>query len=67
MTFNAFKTTGQPSVCSPICLDLQQQQQKKTSKVRVIVHWWPVDSPQKGTVKQKMFPMDDVIMIYHIH
>ena len=27
------------------------------------IHWWPVNSPHKGSVKQKMFPFDDVIMI----
>ena len=26
------------------------------------IHWWPVNSPHKGTVTRKMFPFDDVIM-----
>ena len=26
------------------------------------IHRWPVDSPQKGPVTWKMFPLDDVIM-----
>ena len=26
------------------------------------IHRWPVNSPQKGPVTQKMFPFDDVIM-----
>ena len=27
------------------------------------IHRWPVNSPHKGPVKRKMFPLDDVIMI----
>ena len=27
------------------------------------IHRWPVNSPHKGPVTQKMFPLDDVIMI----
>ena len=26
------------------------------------IHWWPVNSPHKGPVTRKMFPIDDVIM-----
>ena len=42
---------------------------KETSKLRVTglcggIHRWPVDSPYKGLVTQKMFPFDDVIMVY---
>ena len=29
------------------------------------IHWWPVNSPHKGPVMQKMFPFDDVIMQCH--
>ena len=29
------------------------------------IHQWPVNSPQKGSVTQKMFPFDDVIMWNH--
>ena len=27
------------------------------------IHRWPVNSPQKGQVKRKMFPFYDVIML----
>ena len=43
---------------------------KKTSKHQSVTglydrnHRWPVDSPHKGPVTQKMFPFDDVIMHY---
>ena len=41
--------------------------QENTSKLCVTgllwgIHWWPVNSPHKGPVTQKMFPFDDVIM-----
>ena len=28
------------------------------------IHWWPVNSPYKGPVTRKMFPFDNVIMIW---
>ena len=28
------------------------------------IHWWRVNSPHKGPVTRKMFPFDDVIMIF---
>ena len=30
-------------------------------------HRWPVNSPHKGPVTRKMFPFDDVIMIYIVN
>ena len=47
--------------------NLFRHRSKKTSKLRVIglcegIHQWPVDSPRKGPVTQKMFPFDDIIM-----
>ena len=27
------------------------------------IHWWPVNSPHKGPVTQKMFPFDDIIIL----
>ena len=42
---------------------------KKTSKFRVTgfvrgIHRWPMDSPHKRPVTRKIFPFDDVIMIW---
>ena len=41
---------------------------KKTSKLRPAraIHRWPVNSPHKGPVAQKMFQFDDVIMTRNI-
>ena len=41
---------------------LFRRRTKKISKLHVIVSLWPVNSPQKGPVTQKMFPLDYVIM-----
>ena len=43
---------------------LVQAQIKKPIKVAFVrgIHQWPVDSPHKVPVTQKMFPFDDVIM-----
>ena len=30
------------------------------------IHRWPVDSPHKGPVTQKMFPFNDVIMVWFL-
>ena len=45
-----------------------RRRSKKTSKLRVTglvrrIHWWLVNSPHKGPVTRKMFPIDDVIML----
>ena len=47
---------------------LFRRRSKKTSKFSATVflkgiHWWPVNSPHKGPVMQKMFPFDDVIIL----
>ena len=31
------------------------------------IHRWPLNSPHKRPVTRKMFPFDDVIMVYSIH
>ena len=55
----------QPHDC--LLSHLFRRRSKKTTKLRVTglcegIHWWPVNSPDKGPVTQKMFPFDDVIM-----
>ena len=41
----------------------QRRYQSSASLVFVwVIHRWPVNSPRKGPVTQKMFPFDDVIM-----
>ena len=48
---------------------LFRRKSKKTSAALVFVwgiHRWPVNSPHKGPVTRKMFPYDDVIMLWII-
>ena len=41
----------------------QRKQQRSASLAFVLgIHWWPMNSPHKGPVTQKMFPFDDVTM-----
>ena len=61
-------------VSNHLCLDclpnrLLRRRSKKTSKLRVAgfvrgIHRWSVDSSHKGPVTRKMFPFDDVIMMF---
>ena len=48
-----------------------RRKSKKTSNSASVafvrgIHRWPVNSPHKGPVTRKMFPFDDVIMIFEI-
>ena len=48
---------------------LFRRSSKKTSKFHITglvrgINRWPVNSPHKGPVTRKMFPFDDVIMIF---
>ena len=62
-----FQITGIWTVCSTVFFF--RHTSKKTSNFYVTgfvpeIHRWPVDSPHKGTVTQKMFPFDDPTMIH---
>ena len=55
----------QPRDCFLNCLFRQRSNKHQGSASLAFVmgiHQWPVNSPQKGPVKRKMFPFDDVIM-----
>ena len=48
---------------------LFRRRSKKTSKFRISgvcrgIHPWPMNSSHKGPVTRKMFPFDDVIMVF---
>ena len=47
---------------------LFRRKSKKKSKLTSLafvrgIHWWVMNSPQKGPVTRKMFPFDDIIMV----
>ena len=55
----------QPHDCLLNCLFRPDQRKHQSSTSLAFVwgiHRWPVNSPHKGPVAQKMFPFDDVIM-----
>ena len=50
---------------STVCSGVDQRKHQSSASPTFVrgIHWWPVNSPHKGPVTQKMFPFDDVIMI----
>ena len=60
----AFQITGVLMVCST-AFQVQIKENTKAQRHWPLwgaIHRWPVNSPHKGPVTRKMFPIDDVIM-----
>ena len=53
-------------VYSTVHLGADQRKHQSSTSLAFVwgIHRWPVNSPHKGPVTRKMFPFDDVIMIY---
>ena len=53
-------------VYSTIYWGANQRKHQSSSSLAFVqgIHRWPVNSPHKGPVTRKMFPFDDVIVIY---
>ena len=51
-------------VCSTVYSSADQSKHLSSASLAFVrgIHRWPVNSPHKGPVTQKMFPFDDVIM-----
>ena len=64
MSVMASQITGVSSVYSTVCSDAAQRKHEGSASLAFVrgIHRWPVNSPHKGSVTQKMFPFDDVIM-----
>ena len=64
MSAIASQITGVSIVCSAVCSGENQRKRQSSASLAFLkgTHWWPVDSPNKGPVTQKIFPFDDVIM-----
>ena len=60
----AFEIIGVSIVCSTVYLgEFQRKHHSSVSLAFVrVVHRWLVDSPHKGPIMRKIFPVDDVIM-----
>ena len=54
-----------PIVYSTIYSDTDQRKHQSSASLAFVrgIHRWPVNSPHKWPVTQKMFPYDDVIML----
>ena len=62
MSAMASQITGVSSVYLTVCSADQRKNQSSTSLAFVRgIHRGPVNSPHKGPVTRKMFPIDDVI------
>ena len=61
----ASQTTSLTVVYSSIYSGADQRKHQSSTSLTFVrgIHRWPVNSPHKGPVTQKMFPFDDVIMM----
>ena len=62
----ASKITSLPIVCSTAYSGADQRKHQSSASLAFVrgIHRWPVNSPHKGPVTLKMFPFDDVIMVF---
>ena len=61
----ASEITSVSIVYSTVCSGADQRQHQRSISLAFErgIHQWPVNSPHKGTVMEKMFPFDDVITL----
>ena len=64
MSAMASQITGISIVYSTLCPGADQRKHQSSASLAFVrgIHRWPVNSPHKGPVTRKMFPLDDVIM-----
>ena len=64
MSAMASQITSVSIVCLNVCSGADQRKHQSSASLAFVtrIHRSPVDSPHKGTVTRKMFPLDDVIM-----
>ena len=64
----ASRITSLTIVYSTVHSGADQRKHQSSASLAFVrwIHWWPVNSPHKWPVTQKMFPFDDVI-IYFIY
>ena len=53
-------------VYSTICSGADNRKHQSSASLAFVrgIHRWPVNSPHKGPVTQKLFPFDDIIMLW---
>ena len=66
MSAMASKITNPTIVYSTIYSGADQRKHQSSASLAFVrgIHWWPVNSPYKGSVTRKMFPFDDFIIIF---
>ena len=64
MSVMAFQITSVSIVYSTVYSDADRKNHQSYVSLAFVreLHRWSMNSPQKGSVTQKMFPFDDVIM-----
>ena len=72
MSVMVSQTTSLMIVYSTVYSGADQRKHESSTSLAFVrgIHRWPLDSPHKGPVTQKMFPFDDVIMKhpkFHTH
>ena len=62
----ASQITSLTGVYSTVWLGADQRKHQSSASLAFVgeIHRWPVNSPHKGPVTRKMFPFDDVIVLY---
>ena len=62
----AFQITSLTIVYSIVYSGADQRKYQSSALLAFVpgIHRWPVNSPHKGPVTQKMIPFDDVIMCF---
>ena len=63
MSVMASQITGVSIIYSSVCSGADQRKPQSSASLSFVrgIHRWPVNSPHKGPVTRKMFPLDDVI------
>ena len=66
MSAMASQITGVSIVCSIFCSGADQRKHQSSASLAFVrgIHHWPVNSPHKGPVTRKMFPFDDVTLLF---
>ena len=65
----ASQITSLTIVYSTVYLGTNQRTHSCSASLAFVrgIHWWPVNSPHKWPVTQKMFPFDDVVMQFYLY
>ena len=68
MGTKASQITSLAIVYSTVYSDADQRKYESPASLAFVrgIHRWPVNSPHKGLLTRKIFPFDDVIMMWHM-